>query len=170
MIETSNIYALAYSSRCSADVLNSDLDEILVDASAHNRMADVTGVLLFDGVNFLQYLEGPEEAVASVFDRIKSSKRHKDIRVLTSGEVPERYFWNWSMACAHADASMIQRIEAARWGERTHPHLEVDGEQNPGLRLLADFWSSVVQHQEQQQARNDKRDSANRADLTDEGE
>lgn len=141
MTDSPPIYALAYASRSSSNLDNSDLEEILVDASAQNRMADVTGVLLYDGATFLQYLEGPEEGVASVFDRIKQSKRHADIRVLTSGEVPERYFWNWSMACQHADASMIQKIEAARWSERSHPFLEEDAEHNPGLRLLAEFWS-----------------------------
>lgn len=141
MTDSSPIYALAYTSRSSSDVENTDLEEILVDGSAHNRIAGVTGVLLYDGTTFLQYLEGPEAGVVSIFERIKRSKRHADIRVLTSAEVPERYFWNWSMACRHADASVIQRIEAARWSERNHPYLEEDAKRNPGLRLLADFWS-----------------------------
>jgi hypothetical protein len=141
MTDSTPIFALAYASRSSSDLQNADLEAILVDASAQNRIADVTGVLLYDGTSFLQYLEGPDEGVASVFDRIKSSSRHADIRVLFSGEVSERYFWNWSMACQHADASLIQRIEAARWNERSHPYLEEDGENNPALRLLYEFWS-----------------------------
>ena len=123
MTDSTPIFALAYASRSSSDLQNADLEAILVDASAQNRIADVTGVLLYDGTSFLQYLEGPDEGVASVFDRIKRSSRHADIRVLFSGEVSERYFWNWSMACQHADASLIQRIEAAlpRRGWRKQP-------------------------------------------------
>ena len=143
MTENFPVHALVYISQSAYGLSNLDLEEILVDASAQNRLADVTGALLYDGLSFLQYIEGPAAGIASVLARIQRSRRHANLRVLADGGVAQRYFWNWSMACRHADASMIQRLEAARWGDRAHPHLREDSAHNDGLRLLSEFWAAA---------------------------
>lgn len=142
MTEPFPIHALVYVSQSAYGLTNLDLEEILVDASAQNRLVNVTGALLYDGLSFLQYIEGPAVGIASVLARIQRSRRHANLRVLAEGEVTQRYFWNWSMACRHADASMIQRLEAARWNDRAHPHLLEDSARNDGLRLLSEFWAA----------------------------
>lgn len=142
MTEQTEVNALVYASRVVGGIGNADLEQILVDASVHNRMHSVTGALLYDGFRFFQYIEGPLEGLAAVFERIKQSRKHADIDVLFTGRIAERHFWNWSMACQHADASLIQRLEASRWTERAHAHLLEDAEENEGLRLLSDFWHS----------------------------
>ena len=95
---------------------------------------------MFDGLAFLQYIEGPQPAIATVFARVEASRRHSDIRVLARGQVDARYFTRWSMACRHVDASMIQRLEALRWTDRAHPRLLAGSEANSGLGLLHAFW------------------------------
>jgi hypothetical protein len=142
MTEQTQVHALVYASRAVAGIRNADLEQILVDASVHNRMHSVTGALLYDGFRFFQYIEGPLEGLDAVFERIKLSCKHADIDVLFNGSVAERHFWNWSMACRHAEASLIQRLEASRWTERAHSHLLDSSEENGGLRLLSDFWHS----------------------------
>lgn len=135
------LHALVYVSHAAGKLDNAYLDSILVDALALNQVAKVTGVLLFDGERFLQYMEGPEAAVSAAFLRVQRSRRHSGIRVLMRGEVEQRYFSKWSMACRHADASILQRIERGRWESRMLPQMSADTSENDGLALLMQFWS-----------------------------
>lgn len=137
--ESQSLHALVYTSS-SVGLSNADLERLLVDASLHNRIHSVTGALLYDGRKFLQYIEGPSNGLERVFARIQSSSKHAGLEVLFQGGIAERHFWNWSMACRHAEASMIQRLEGTRWTERAHPHLLDEADTNAGLRLLSDFW------------------------------
>lgn len=138
------LHALVYVSDAAGVLDNAYLDSILVDATTLNRVAEVTGVLLFDGQRFLQYMEGSEAAVRAAFLRVQRSRRHFGIRVLMQGEVAQRHFGKWSMACRHADASILQRIERARWDARAVPQLDADSEGNQGLALLQAFWSTAA--------------------------
>ena len=140
MTDSNNIHALVYTSSAAGGLANTDLERILVDASIHNRQHDVTGALLYDGARFLQYIEGPQAGLDAVFARINASSKHAGVATLVTGAIAERHFWNWSMACRHADASMIQRLESARWTERAHPHLLDGAQTNEGLQLLSAFW------------------------------
>ena len=133
-------HALVYTSTAHPEADNRYLDDILVDATALNEAAGVTGVLLFDGERFLQYLEGAPEDVSSAFHRVQQSKRHSGINVLMEGEVPRRYFSKWSMACRHAAPSLMQRLQRIRWQSRVVPQLAEQGEQNSGIGLLLEFW------------------------------
>lgn len=135
------LHALVYVSHAAGKLDNAYLDSILVDAMALNQVAGVTGVLLFDGERFLQYMEGSEAAVSAAFLRVQRSRRHSGIRVLMRGEVAERYFSKWSMACRHTEASILQRIERGRWESRMLPQISTDRSDNDGLALLMQFWS-----------------------------
>ena len=52
--------AIAYASEAVASLSAERLRGLVNDAVAFNEAADITGVLLFDGHRFLQYLEGPQ--------------------------------------------------------------------------------------------------------------
>lgn len=138
--EEQALQALVYRSVSTGTHTNVELDRLLVDATVHNRMNSVTGALLYDGHRFLQYIEGPADSLARVLARIENSRKHAGLQVLFRGGVRQRHFWNWSMACRHADASLVQRLEGARWTERAHPHLLDESDGNAGLGMLSDFW------------------------------
>lgn len=138
------LQALVYRSASAGSLTNPDLDRLLVDASVHNRMHNVTGALLYDGHRFLQYIEGPPDSLGRVLTRIEKSGKHANVQVLFRGAIAQRHFWNWSMACRHADASMVQRLEGARWTERAHPHLLDETDGNAGLRMLSEFWHAAA--------------------------
>lgn len=54
--------AIAYTSVAFEGIQASDIDRILAAATSFNKVAGVTGVLMFDGTRFLQYFEGPKTA------------------------------------------------------------------------------------------------------------
>lgn len=54
-------------------------------ARIKNRMLDITSLLLFDGLHFCQYLEGPEAAVHQLMREIGRDARHCTLRTLGEG-------------------------------------------------------------------------------------
>ena len=54
---------------------------------------------MFDGVRYLQVLEGSPDVVQSTFERIAKDPRHFALVVLRDREVPDRSFGGWAMLC-----------------------------------------------------------------------
>lgn len=113
------MYALLYRSRARAGLLAGDVNDIIETAEATNRRLDVTGLLLYGRMEaipaapggFVQWIEGTEDAVESLFTRIEADPRHADIEVLARGTAADlhargttpdllpdgRLFPTWSM-------------------------------------------------------------------------
>ena len=70
-------------------------------AAAFNRPLGVTGLLVWNGTNFMQLLEGTEQSVRLVMDRIHTDPRHRDIVFLRSGAREVRECPDWSMREMH---------------------------------------------------------------------
>jgi len=67
------------------------------DASILNASHDVTGILLFNGTHFFQLLEGPEEGVLAIYQRICADRRHHNLVELMRDYAPSRRFGNAGM-------------------------------------------------------------------------
>lgn len=113
------MHALLYRSRARAGLLASDLNDIIETARTRNRQLAVTGLLLhgrmeaLPGVagEFVQWVEGPEESVESLFALIENDPRHTEVEVLARGssaslcgrartvpvDTDGRLFPSWSM-------------------------------------------------------------------------
>lgn len=86
------IHAIAYSSWAATGLSLDQVGQLARNAAANNLIMDVTGVLLTDGSRFLQYLEGPEEAVKVVYRRIISARSHTDMVELGRSKAGLRRF------------------------------------------------------------------------------
>ena len=88
----------------SVKLLNDEeLLDILKASRENNSSKDVTGLLLYKGGNFMQVLEGPDEAVEALYEKIKTDPRHKDVNVLSREQVSARQFPAWEMAFQNLD-------------------------------------------------------------------
>jgi hypothetical protein len=83
---------------------------ILASARRTNARLGVTGALMFNAGCFAQVLEGPRDAVAQVFERIRRDPRHDDVTLLAFGPEPERAFEHWSMAFIGASHHAAERF------------------------------------------------------------
>lgn len=101
---------LVYKSVATERMPKSKLYKILVQARGNNRLAEITGLLVFVDGTFLQVLEGAPEAVAKILKKITADPRHKDIKVIYEASVEERTFPAWQMAYASPSAK-----ELATW-------------------------------------------------------
>ncbi|MEY4160591.1 MAG: hypothetical protein RLZZ136_1212 [Pseudomonadota bacterium] len=96
---------IVYSSVATSSFRMDDLGSLLYDARYLNRRSNVTGLLLFDGQNFLQALEGDWRNVGDTLARISKDKRHHSIAILSDRTTDRREFGNWDMATKVLDAS-----------------------------------------------------------------
>ena len=87
---------------------DSDLGAIFLSARSNNREQDITGALLVTAGSFVQTLEGEEEAVRALYDRIEKDSRHDDVTLLRAEQVGDRAFSRWAMAKVgeHDDADI----------------------------------------------------------------
>jgi hypothetical protein len=97
------LFHLGYVSTETRPMRGPDLAGLLQSARDFNRAHDVTGLLLYREGSFLQVLEGREEDVRLVFDRIRHDPRHQDVKVLFEQPLEAREFSDWRMAFIDLD-------------------------------------------------------------------
>lgn len=74
-----------------------DLNGILSTARRKNARDGITGALIVRADLYLQWLEGPPDTLAALYEHIKADDRHLDIVHLDAGPMTERRFGNWLM-------------------------------------------------------------------------
>ncbi|GEO18333.1 hypothetical protein MAE02_60290 [Microvirga aerophila] len=74
-----------------------EIQRILMVSRAWNRRVGISGVLLFNRTRFAQVLEGPPDAVKSLYGHIACDTRHKDVTLLDHVRIAAREFPTWSM-------------------------------------------------------------------------
>lgn len=91
------MYSLVYVSTATKAYGNEELEQILDESRNWNKQVSITGLLLYKAPNFMQFLEGPKEAVLQILGKIKTDPRHHSMIVLRHEERAERLFQSWSM-------------------------------------------------------------------------
>ncbi len=95
-------FSLAYQSAATPSLTAEALLDILVTARRFNASAHISGLLLVGNGRILQFLEGNEAAVRSLYARIERDPRHTAVTLLTAASAPTREFPDWAMAFARA--------------------------------------------------------------------
>jgi len=109
------LQAIAYASEAAIDLSNDQLNRLVEKAAAHNRLAGVTGILLFDGSRFLQYIEGPDDGLSMVYSRIVNSREHCNVVELARGRASERRMPYWSMRWIPIVDTQFQEAAFSDW-------------------------------------------------------
>ena len=106
-----------------------EIDGICHQSRSNNRRDDITGLLVFDGQAFCQFVEGPQPAMEALLARLERDGRHVNMRVVHHGPATSgRRFPNWRLGYAYsADPAAIARIDGKRGSDalvefdRLHP-------------------------------------------------
>lgn len=116
------MYFLLYISSASLSFSQRELEELLIVSQANNALAGITGLLLYSDGNFVQYIEGKESAVKSLYEKIEQDDRHKSILFMLEGHSEIRYFSRWSMGFARMNREEWRQIyeSIARHSEDKH--------------------------------------------------
>jgi hypothetical protein len=91
------MFRLVYTSLQKSEFSRQDFAALCAEAASNNARLGLTGLLLCNGVEFLQCLEGPKDPVSKVYKKILLDPRHSDIRLLISERTHGRLFDNWAM-------------------------------------------------------------------------
>jgi hypothetical protein len=91
-----SIVQLVYSSRPFGFDL-SMLGNILMRSRRNNARDDITGALICRADLYLQWLEGPKDAIEATYAKILKDDRHLDIVRRITRPATERLFPQWSM-------------------------------------------------------------------------
>lgn len=112
----SELYEFFYTSELAPQVMPTAVSDIVRVARANNPRLDITGLLVFDGWRFYQYLEGSETAVKGLASKIADDERHINFTVKHEGNFPgPRRFDKWGMAYAlMEDQDEMERLEQLR--------------------------------------------------------
>lgn len=94
---TPMLLRLTYASQLAPGRGQSDIDEIVERAEGANRGRGITGALAFDGTKIIQILEGPQPAVETLFQHIKTDPRHHGVTELSRVPIEAAHFAAWGM-------------------------------------------------------------------------
>ena len=107
-------FYLIYTSKPRTEVTPEMLDEIAHISVKNNKKRQVTGILLCIENKYLQYLEGDEERVLALFEKIKLDGRHHGITKWIQGNADSRIFGEWSMASWMLSEDELKNMPAIR--------------------------------------------------------
>lgn len=93
----------AYTALYAAHDLERDLQRIAAASTRNNPANGITGALVYDRGRFVQVVEGPEEAIASLVQRISLDPRIADWTVLFDRPTLGRSMQAWSMQVLRTD-------------------------------------------------------------------
>ena len=92
-----SLISLIYASRSTECFHEHEIPDLLQHVRIANAKQEITGMLLYICGAFLQVLEGQPEMVDAVFGRIRTDKRHTQLRLIAREPIPERAFEGWTM-------------------------------------------------------------------------
>jgi len=95
-----SLIRLIYSSQAELDLRLSDVKEILESARTNNQALGVCGMLFYNSRYFLQALEGEQEKVKILYDKIAEDFRHDGVNVVAEDTIENPIFSNWTMGYA----------------------------------------------------------------------
>lgn len=105
-----NLYTLVYISSATDLFSESQLDSLLIKSRENNSKLNITGILVYSEGNFIQAIEGKQEDLDFLFNKISLDPRHKSIFKLYQNPIPERMFSEWSMGLRKVDKSIINEM------------------------------------------------------------
>jgi FAD-dependent sensor of blue light len=101
---------IVYTSAAAEHFSEEQLIELLRKSRINNTRLGITGMLLYKNGEFMQVLEGEEDAVRSLSKRIAADPRHTNFKVLMDRPCAEREFPDWSMGFTNLDAVTAQDV------------------------------------------------------------
>lgn len=128
--------AIIYISSAVRPFSDDELAACLAQYREKNDRLEITGILLYKDGDFMQLIEGPEEAVRSLAKTIYGDPRHHGIIQLIERKTAAREFEDWSMEFQNVSPTKGPLLAESL--EDKEP-LSGAGRLSPTLRLLIGF-------------------------------
>ncbi len=87
------LYSICYVSTSNKELDSSELKQLFEFCAIKNITEDISGILLHNSGNFLQYFEGDEVKIKELYySKIKKDTRHKNIITVFEKRIDNLYF------------------------------------------------------------------------------
>ena len=97
------MYSILYISKASESCDREAVQRILQSSRQNNPLNSITGILVHKAPQFLQYLEGPKDAVKELYKKIECDDRHNSVKIVSRRKIDFRVFPNWEMGFANEE-------------------------------------------------------------------
>ncbi|GEM_PF-360350 len=101
-----------YLSKANVPFSKQDLDTLVAISERRNKLIDITGYLCFFNNRFFQYIEGQEDDVEMLMEKIRADTRHRILYESDIEEIDRRAFTSWSMKQLKTKELSIVGLEA----------------------------------------------------------
>ncbi|MFW5944412.1 MAG: BLUF domain-containing protein [Bacteroidota bacterium] len=92
-----NLIHLVYVSFASKPLSEKELEALLKEIRKRNEQHEVTGLLLYNDLNFIQIIEGVADTIHELYNIIDQDNRHTNVVKLLEEPIEKRAFPDWSM-------------------------------------------------------------------------
>lgn len=146
------VYYLVYTSTATDPFADNDLFRLLSRSRVANEQTNISGALIYRNGVFVQMLEGNEQDVEQLREKIYSDPRHTGVLTLIRGYAESRVFGEWTMHFIVNDEGDAQTRDTGYRClrgtgdvedmviERNSYRLPANTDElHPGLRLLLTF-------------------------------
>ena len=135
------MFEIVYRSKATSVFSEQDLKSLLLQARSANEANDITGLLVFDGVFFVQIIEGGKRNCELLYEKIRNDDRHQDVETLWSqgaNSLNTRTFSEWSMGYTHTAPGAL-RTDTEFWHEYMNANRDDLSHGARLFRLLAEL-------------------------------
>lgn len=137
----SMLLEIVYSSTTPTPLPEAEVKDLLEHSRRNNTDWGVSGLLCYDGVNFLQIIEGETDTIMDLFHTIQNDPRHDDIKILHEGDIENRAFSDWKMAYEPVPSGLLPTLTRAIHHQSIG--LGEDREMSAGRRIFALFMDEM---------------------------
>lgn len=88
---------VTYTSLAALDLDEDQLRAIQGAARDLNGIDGISGLLVFNGTHFLQWIEGPPESIDELVERLRRDPRHTGFEIRDERFLERRMFGDWTM-------------------------------------------------------------------------
>lgn len=85
-------YELIYHSYADSNITNEQIDSIIKNSRENNSKNGITACLLYHNKQFVQLLEGEQEAIEHLYDNICKDSRHSQVATIHKGAIEKNSF------------------------------------------------------------------------------
>jgi hypothetical protein len=134
------IYHLSYVSTGCDGLRYEHIKEILDTAKRKNSEVGITGILVYCNKHFFQILEGNQEDVEALYNKIAIDPRHDNVIKLQSCNIQHRQFENWSMGFKSYNKELKELDNFKTEEFYSYVQSQLNGGHVVSLKILADFF------------------------------
>lgn len=92
-----DMICIVYISSVRLGLSSREITAIVHEARVNNQKLGITGMLLYNGKDFMQLIEGEKAIVQDLYEKVRKDHRHSDVTLLLKESITHKNFDNWSM-------------------------------------------------------------------------